>query len=131
MSRSKDIQKLPTEKQVEEFERLFSLLSHLVSDMNIFSKKKPDGVLNQLKVKMINKVLLQIKEFFSNDPVATFLETLDEETLPTNSDTMLILGQFSSAMSQFKEKFYGQDRSDMTQLLYRWSTDKNPLQENW
>lgn len=117
---------LPSEEQVEKFERLYGLLSHIASDMDGFAKKKPDGAMNKLKVKMINKILTQIKEFFISDPIVEFLEVLDEDVLPTNSDTVLILGQFKSTMEQFKGKYYGRDTTNMSILKYRWFTKENP-----
>ncbi|MCH7927477.1 MAG: hypothetical protein IID03_05755 [Candidatus Dadabacteria bacterium] len=47
---------------------------------------------------------------------------LDDETLPTNSDAVLILAQYQAAMGHFKAKFYRYDS-----LLYeqRWFTEEN------
>jgi len=116
----------PTEKQIQKFEKLFSLVSQLASDMDKFSKKSPDGVLNQLKVKMINKVLTQIKDFFDSDSVVEFLELLDDEALISNSDSVLIMGQYISVMNQFKDKYYGRDESDMSRIIYKWDTEESP-----
>jgi hypothetical protein len=91
----------PTKEQTAKFDRELS-------------KKKQDGALNPLKVKMINRLLRQIKEILGSDPSIEFLDLLDEETLPQNSDAVLILGQFDAAMKQFKEKHHGWDGSEHT-----------------
>lgn len=114
---------LPSEEQVNKFLMLNGLLDSVVADMKEFSKKNPDETLNPLKVKMINKVLLQIKEILSSDPINEFLELLDDETLPTNSDAVLVIGHFNSAMGQFQNKFYGWDNLELKQ---RWFTREKP-----
>lgn len=119
----KKMTNLPSESQVEKFERLSPLLESIFEELKELSKKKPDGPLNQLKVKMINRVLEQVREFLSTDPNIEFLNVLDDETLPTNSDAVLIIGQFRAVLNQFKSKFYGWDSGAGED---RWFTKKNP-----
>ncbi|MDY0183809.1 MAG: hypothetical protein RBR39_10965, partial [Proteiniphilum sp.] len=83
--------KLPTEAFVEKFEMLSGLLHSVYSEMKEFSKKKPDDALNKFKVANINRVLEKIKELLKDDPTIEFLDLLDDETLPTNSDAILII----------------------------------------
>lgn len=123
MKTSKNSAHLPTEEQVKKFDLLYSLLNSITKDMKEFSKKNPNEALNKLKVVLINRVLIQIEETLSLEPTVSFLELLDEETLPTNSDAVLIIGQFSSAMEQFKSKFYGWDNSER---IARWFTKESP-----
>jgi hypothetical protein len=114
---------LPSGEQIEKFEMLYGLLNAIVGDMKNFAKKKPDEVLNKVKVKTINKILMQIKDSLIDSPIKEFLELLDEETLPTNSDAVLIIGQFQSAMNQFKSKYHGWDKEGR---INRWFTKENP-----
>ena len=51
------------------------MLVSIYSEMKEFAKKKPDEPLNKFKVKMINRVLEQIKEIIKNE--------LDLPTFPT------------------------------------------------
>lgn len=118
----KKIVNLPSESQVESFERLSPLLESIFNEIKELSKKKPDGPLNQLKVKMINRVLGQVKEFLFTEPNIEFLNVLDDETLPTNSDAVLIIGQFRAVLNQFKSKFYGWDSKHGES---RWLTKGN------
>src|SRR3989338_7152861 len=103
--KNKDIY-LPTAEEVDKFERLSPLLDSIYEEMKEFSKKKPEELLNSLKVNMINKVLTQVKDFLAKDPNIEFLELLDDSTLPSNSDTVLIIGQFRAILNQFKSRFY-------------------------
>lgn len=132
MSNKKTKLNLPTEAQVAKFEMLDKLLEFLQADIDEFSKKKPNEQLNDYKVKLVNDVLLQIKELLKNEPTIDFLKTLDIDTLPSYSDAVLSIGQFSAAMIQFKEKYYGylDDEDELAEddeeHNYRWFTKENP-----
>ncbi len=117
MAKKENIEKLPTNAQVEKYEMLSSLLDSMLTEMREFSKKKQDEVLNKLKVKMINKVLEQIKDILTDEPTIEFLDLLDDETLPTNGDAVLIIAQYKSALDQFKAKYHSSGR---------WFTKENP-----
>ena len=114
---------LPTEAQAAKFDMLSPMMDSLHQEMREFSKKKQDGIVNPLKVKMINRLLRDIKELLASDPSVTYLELLDEETLPQNSDAVLILGQFRAAMDQFKSRHHGYDKEEHK---HRWFTQENP-----
>lgn len=128
MVKKKDVKKLPSNVQVEKFEMLFPLVVSILDEMKEFAKKKQDGHLNPLKVMTINKILEQVKELLVDDPVVEFLDLLDDETLPTNSDVVLIITQHKAAMTQFKSKYYVNAFSDDTTKLFthRWTTKENP-----
>jgi len=116
---------LPSNENVEEFEMLFPLLESLMMEVKALSQKKQDGALNPLKVKMINKVLSRIKNLLKDDPSSEFIELLDEETLPTNSDALFMIVQFKSAMEQFKNKYYVKTSSGdfmSAEDYYSWKT---------
>ena len=59
------------------------------------SKKKTDESLNAFKVKSVNRVLTKVKDILKKEPTVDFLDILAEETLPTNSDAILIIGQLN------------------------------------
>ena len=101
------VNKKPTEAQAEEFDMLWPILKSLLAETKELSKKKADNSLNELKVGMINKVLERVKKLLAADPTIKFLELLDNETLPSNSDAVFIIAQYDAAMEQYKEKHYG------------------------
>ena len=109
---------LPTDAEIIKFEMLNELAESIYLEMKEFSKKKPDDALNPFKVKNVDRVLIQLKEFLKNEPTASFLDPLDDETLPTNSDAILIIGQFKASMDNFRKKYTNQYR--------QWKTKENP-----
>lgn len=108
---------LPTDAQVTEFQMLNQLTDSIYTEMKEFSKKKPDDALNAFKVKNVNRVLSQLKEFLKGEPTVSFLDLLDDETLPSNSDAILIIGQFKAAMDNYRNKY--------TNNYHRWKTVEN------
>ncbi len=110
--------KRPTKNQAEEFDMLFPILDSVFNEIKELSKKKQDGALNELKVKMTNRVLNKVKSILKDDPTVEFLDLLDEEVFPTNSDAVLIISQFKAAMQQFKDKHYGWNGS-----IKDWTTE--------
>lgn len=97
----------PTRHNVEQFDMLYPILESVFDEIKELSKKKQDGALNELKVKMTNKILSKVKVILKDDPTVEFLDLLDEETLPTNSDAVLMIAQFKAAMQQYKSKHWG------------------------
>jgi hypothetical protein len=98
------------------------MLAALHKELSELSKKKQEGVLNSLKVRHVNRLLAAVKDCLGQDPSIAFLELLDEETLPENSDAVLILGQWLAAMEQFKSRHYYRDSLHTT----RWITKEHP-----
>jgi hypothetical protein len=121
MTKVKNDENLPTDEIVRKFEMLSPMLNSALAEMREFSKKKQDGVLNSLKVKIINRLLSDLMDVLSADPSTGYLDLLDDESLPQNSDAVLILGQFRAAMNQFKEKYYGYYGG-----THRWITVEYP-----
>lgn len=109
----------PTKQQGAAHDVLFPLLQAIYGEVKELAKKKQDGALNALKVGMINKVLVQVDELLKEELSAEFLSPLDDETLPSNSDAVLVLAQYKAAMAQFKSKYYGYDSE---RVENRWFT---------
>lgn len=98
---------------------LCPLLSGIYGELQELSKKKPDTPLNNFKVKSINRVLEPIKELLKEENMYPFLDVLDMDDMPTNSDVVLILSQYIKSMDIFHDKYYGYNsRSGQ----YEWST---------
>lgn len=107
----KDKDLLPSKEKVDKIVMLTSFLDSTLDEMREFAKKKPEGILNKFKVNMINKRLNDIKLLLVDEPTKDYLDILDEETLPQNSDTVLILGQYDKALKQFKKKYFESDHT--------------------
>lgn len=116
--------KLPNSNKTQKFEMLFPMVNSDLNEIRELSKKKQDEPLNKFKVKTINKKLEQVKVILSDEPTSDFLELLDEDTLPSNSDAVLMISQYIKAMEQFKAKYYTLDSSDFSIMMehYSWKT---------
>ena len=104
----------PTKANSDQFDMLFPILESVYNEIRELSKKKQDGALNEIKVKMTNRILSKVKTILKDDPTVEFLDLLDEVSLPTNSDAVLIIAQFKAAMQQYKEKHFGWNGGEHT-----------------
>jgi|ERR1035437_4064618 hypothetical protein len=117
MAQNKNISK-PLSKS-DKHEMFSPMLSGIYNETKTLSQKKPNESLNTLKVKMINKILVEIRSILESEDSSEFLELLDNETLPSNSDAVFILSQYLTTMKAFREKYYGWDG-----LNHRWFNEK-------
>lgn len=113
----------PTNEQAATYDRLVPMLGAAHREMTELSKKKQDGVVNALKIKMLNRLLGELSKVIERDPSHTFVDMLDEDTLPQNSDAVLVLSQWQAALKQFKERHHGYDAS---RHEGRWFTVEDP-----
>jgi hypothetical protein len=115
---------LPTTSDVSKFEMLFPMIQSDLSEIRELSKKKQDESLNDFKVKILNKKLAQIKELLKNESSFEFLELLNEDVFPSNSDALLTVSQFINAMKQYQGKYYESNGNDLDWggAKFSWNT---------
>ena len=101
--------KYVTHMDVENFNMLSPLLSATYKEMLEFSKKKPDSPVNPYKASSINRLLEPLKSLMKEDKVYEYLDLLDDTSLPTNSDVVLILSQYIKATSMYFESRHVQN----------------------
>jgi hypothetical protein len=123
MSKKKENENLPTDAEIVKYEMLEKLLGTSFIEMKEFSRKKPDELLNKFKVTSLNRILSPIKDVLKDEPTAGFLDLLDEDTIPSYSDAVLIIAQFQAAMKQFKSTYFGRAEKYKD---HRWFTQENP-----
>lgn len=111
--KSKKEEKNTTEEQIELYETISPLLRSAFDEVKEFSKKKQDEALNVKKVKMINRLLEKAKEVLKNESTVAFLDFLDENDLPSNSDAVLTMSQYISALKKFRDDHYHSGDWDM------------------
>jgi hypothetical protein len=99
---------------------LMPLLQAMFREFQDASKKKPDAVLNRRKVEIVNRLLADIFKILDGEPTRQYLDLLDEDQLPQNSDVVLILGQAAAAMGAFKDKYFKYDKHSFE---HRWMLD--------
>jgi hypothetical protein len=98
-----------TRKRADTYDSLMPLLRAMLRDFQELAKKKPDGVLNSKKVAIVNRLLSDLREVVKDEPSERYLDLLDEDNVPQNSDVLLILGQFDAAMKSFRSKYFVKD----------------------
>jgi hypothetical protein len=113
----------PTEQDVATYERFFPMLQAAHREMSELSKKKQDGIVNSLKIRNINRLLENFKNIIDKDPIKDYVELLDGEELPQNSDVVLLLSQWQAALHQYKLRHHGRESIHEPE---RWFTVENP-----
>ena len=114
---------LPTEKNIEDYTLLKDMLHSQKKEFDLLSKKKTDGQLNPMKIKMANRVLEPLKMLFKHEESHRFLDALNEDEIPTNSDVVLVFIQYETAINEFRSRYYLRDDYSSTR---RWMTEENP-----
>lgn len=89
-------------KDIESFEELHSKLISVRNDILVLSSKKPNDQLNEFKLKYINKILDEINTLIGDDKPDSEFSVFEIESLPTNSDVLMILNLYVDAMRRFK-----------------------------
>jgi len=118
---------LPTEKMVQDFHLHTKMLKSLGTEIRELSKKKQEGVLNLIKVKMINRVLEPLhNEILAHVPARIFLDLLDEDSLPNNSDAVLVISQYETAIIEFTTMYQRSFKIDPFNTHHYWATVEDP-----
>lgn len=97
---------VPTDAEIERYDYLSPMLDSALNEMREFAKKKQDGIVSATKIKLINRRLKDLKEILVREASAEYLDMLDEQQLPQNSDAVLVLGQYRAALDSFKHKHH-------------------------
>ena len=107
-----------TQEAVCQYELLSPLLSGIYEELQELSKKKPDTPLNNFKINSINRILEPIKELLKEENMYPFLDVLNTDDIPTNSDVVLVLSQYIKSMNIFHNKYCGYNSRSGK---YEWS----------
>lgn len=118
---------LPTNAEVNQFLMLRELVTGLYEEMKDLTKKSSKETLNKFKIKSLNRVLKPLRELLKDQPTAMFLDLLEDDSLPTNSDVVIVLSQYLSAMKKYEERYYRVTPGTYTK---RWNTKENPMVNN-
>lgn len=118
---------LPTNAEVNQFLMLRELVTGLYEEMEDLTKKSSKETLNEFKIKSLNRVLKPLRELLKDQPTAMFLDLLEDDSLPTNSDVVIVLSQYLSAMKKYEERYYRVTPGTYTK---RWNTKENPMVNN-
>jgi hypothetical protein len=100
---------MATEAQAELYDTTRPLLDALYAEVQELSKKKPEATLSESKVKLINRLLEDVRIVLADEADFKYLDLLISDSLPQNSDVVLILSQYKAAMQSFRDNYYGVD----------------------
>lgn len=92
-----------TEKKFEVYEKLRIQLPSMYEEMQLLSKKTPNGPINKFKLNLINQILSQANEILdeANKPFDNFT-IFDEDDLPSNSDVVMVLAQYIQCLNKYR-----------------------------
>lgn len=111
-----------TDAKVLAYQACSQAFKGLLKEIRELSKKKADATLSKGKVKILNRVLNDVREVLSGEPEAKYLDPLDDEELPQHSDAVLIMVQYESALEAFHGRYHRPHLPDFGHDV--WLTDE-------
>jgi hypothetical protein len=91
-----------TKEQVAEFEKLEQQLHSFLTEISDLSKKKPNDPLNKFKLKLINSTVMKLNGLLKDTRPFDDFEQFEIDDLPSNSDVVVILSQYTAAVHRFR-----------------------------
>ncbi len=110
-----------TLEKAQAYDSFFEVFSHLYKELKALGSKKPAETLSESKVKIINRLLEDIRKNMEDEPEYKYLDMLDNELLPQYSDAIFTLSQYEGALKGFKERYFGYDSGA---LKHQWNIEK-------
>lgn len=92
-----------TKQDLENFIKLNAQLEGLQTEIGALSKKSPNDALNIFKLGIVNQKLLMANKLLGTKykPFNDF-DKFDENFLPSNSDTTMVLSQYIICLEKFR-----------------------------
>lgn len=127
---SKKKQRRIDSEQVRIFEVAKDQLKGFYDEFVKLSNKKPDGAVNKFKLLHLNNVIKTANGLLGTDyiPFEEFTE-FDEDTLPSNSDVVMMLAQYLSQMDRFKKDHSFYQSHSLTWFTELYNDDGYLLRE--
>ena len=111
-------ERVTTNEAVEIYVASCDVFQGLMSEMRELSKKKPEMTLSKSKVKILNRILTDIQSILKKEPEGKYLDLLDDDDLPQNSDAILVMVQYEKALLAFEKRYSKYDSRGM-KLIWR------------
>jgi hypothetical protein len=126
----------PTDDQVKKYKYISLMLDSALFEMRDFAKKKQDGIISETKIKILNRLLTEVRGILVFEESVSYLDPLDEGKLPQNSDAVLILGQYRAAMDSFVKRHKKTINYEETWITKEWieaqgEDRKEPDEDNY
>jgi hypothetical protein len=89
----------------DEFEAVEAQLSSAREELLVLVKKSPHDALSPFKLSLVNGLLRRANSLLATDerPLASF-DQFDSDTLPSNSDVVIVLAQYLAALENLRVK---------------------------
>lgn len=90
-------------KDIDFFEKVRGQIQQFHNEVSVLSKSKPDNPINPFKLKFINEKLAEANTVLIGEfkPLKDFT-TFEEESLPSNSDVVMILSQYLDCLEAWR-----------------------------
>lgn len=102
---------------VELYDKLHGQLMTMKTQFDALSKKTPNDVVNEFKIGLVNKLLVDINELIGDYKPFPNFEQFENSPRVFNSDVLLILAHYLTAMSRFK--------------VANTTVEKSPINTDW
>jgi len=104
-------------EDIWEFVKLEQQLHSFLAEVSELSKKRPNDPLNKFKLKFINATVSKLNSLLKDDrPFADFKQ-FDVDDLPSNSDVVVILSQYTAAVHRFRMDNTTDDGDESTWIV--------------
>lgn len=93
---------MKTDQEIKQFEKLAVQLEKMLNDFSELSKKRPNDAVNKFKLELVNSLLDCANGIIDEGdrPFSGFLR-FNEDTVPTNSDVLVIMSQYRVCLERF------------------------------
>ncbi len=98
--------KTTTLEKADLYEITMPLLQAMYREFKELSKKKPEGAVSKAKIKVVNRLLTTCQEVLEAEASIDYLDVLNEDDVPQNSDVVLMLSQYEAAMQRFRSTYH-------------------------
>ncbi|MBD5336674.1 MAG: hypothetical protein HDR95_05120 [Bacteroides sp.] len=115
-----------TSRDIDKYEAVYPLLVSITKSMTALSTKKPSDIISEFKLDQINKILKQCNSLLGDKRPDVDFEGFDNDTMPQNSDVVVMLELYIASMDKFKisnSDFIGEDWNENLPH-YEWKKTK-------
>lgn len=90
----------------DTYNLLYFMFHSAYIELRDLTKKSPKETLSPMKIKMLNRILEKICDFLSKEPAIVFLDLIEEDSLPSTSDVLLLMSQYAGAIENYYHNHY-------------------------
>ena len=110
---------MKSQDDIDSFEKLESQIHSSRREIAELSRKKPNDAINKFKLGHLNVLLAKSNELLADDVPLEGFTVFDEDQVPTNSDAVFVLAQYTDALHRFRTKNSPYDKNEFVWKLER------------